>query len=784
MHGPNAEDTHVVEEGGIGRPVLRKEDRRLLTGAGSYTDDVNFPGQAYAVMVRSPHAHARIGAIETGPALRIPGVLAVFTAADVAAVRPAIHNWTPGHPPDIRLVNRDGSDNYLSPHIPLPREKVRHVGEAVAMVVGESVAAAKDGAERLAVAYEPLPAVVDATAATAADAPQIWDAPRNTCLDADVGEAAATAAAFAAAAHVVGLKTSIQRVTGVHLEPRAAVCAYDAESGRYTFHTGSGGAVRLKAELAHMLDVAPERIRVIVRDVGGNFGTRNSTYPEFPLIAWAARRLGRPVKWTSERSEAFLSDYQARDLAVEAELALDADGTFLGLRGALLSNLGAHTVSYVAIYKGAGLMSGVYRIPSAHFRARAVLTNTPPTHPYRSTGRPEAMFVIERLIDLAAREHGFDRVELRRRNLIPKAAMPYANPLGLTYDSGAYERVMDRALELADWAGFPTRRRAARAGGRRLGIGVSNYIEVTSGNPRERAEIAVEPEGRVDVVIGTQSTGQGHETSFAQLITEWLGVPFSSVRLIAGDTDLVAVGGGSHSGRSMRLAGIVLGKASADIVERGRAIAACVLEADAADIAFARGRFTVKGTDRGLGIFEAAAAALSRSDLPEGLRGRLAAACEEVHAVAGFPYGSAVCEVEVDPETGAYRITRYAAVDDVGRAINPLILHAQTHGAALQGIGQVLGEHCVYDHSGQLLSGSLMDYRLPRADDVPFFLTDISEVPSPTNPLGIRAGGEGGTTPALAAVANAIVDALSEFGVRHIEMPATPERIWRAMQRK
>ena len=770
---------------GIGQVVRRKEDFRLLAGDGCYSDDVNLPGQAYAVMVRSPHAHARIGAIGTHDAMAVAGVLAVLTGADFLAdgLKPIPHNTRPASPPDIHLENRDGSENLVVPHYPLPADKARFVGEAVAMVVGETLAAAKDGAERVHVDYEPLTSVTDTVAAAAPDAPRVWDdAPSNTCIDADVGDEPATAAAFARADHVVRLETWIQRVTGVPMEPRAAVGSFDAQAGHYTLHAGSGGVVRQKRELAGILGVSEEAVRVVAREVGGNFGTRNSFYPEFALVVWAAKRLGRPVKWTCERQEALLSDYQGRDLVVEAELALDADGNFLALRGSNISNVGAYTLSFVPLTKGVEIMSGVYAIPTAYFRARAVLSNTPPTNPYRSAGRPEVIFVMERLVDLAARAHRFDAVELRRRNMVPPAAMPYPNPLGMIYDSGAYEQVMDAALALADPGGFAARREEARARGRLRGIGIASYVETSTGAPRERTEMTVRPEGRVDVVIGTLSSGQGHETSFAQLVTEWLGVPFDSVQLITGDTDTVSVGGGSHSGRSMRLAGIIMGKASIEIVDKGRRIAAHMLEAAESDIAFADGRFTVVGTDRSVGIFEVAAAALVRDDLPDDLSGPLGAECDETVRIPAFPFGCHVCEVEVDPETGATDIVRYAAVDDVGRAVNPLILHGQAHGGIVQGLGQAVLERCFYQPgTGQMLSASFMDYAMPRADDYPWFATEISEVPSPTNPLGIRAGGEGGTTPALAVVVNAIVDALSEFGVRHIEMPTTPERVWRAI---
>jgi carbon-monoxide dehydrogenase large subunit len=769
---------------GIGQAVPRKEDYRLLTGSGCFSDDVNLPGQVYAIMVRSPHAHARICAIDASEALSLPGVLAVLTGADflVDGLKSIPHNPTPSSPPDILLQNRDGSDIYIAPHFPLPADKARFVGEAVAMVVATSIAIAKDAAERVEIDYEPLPAVTNTADAAKADVPLVWEEARsNVCIDAEVGDGAATEAAFSRAEHVVRLQTWIERVTGVPMEPRAAVGAYDPETNRYTLYAGSGGVVRQKRELAAILDVPEDAVRVVARDIGGNFGTKNAFYPEFALVVWAAKRLGCPVKWTCDRQEAMLSDYQGRDLVVEAELALDAEGNFLALRGSNISNIGAHSVSYVPLIKGVEIMSGGYRIPAAHFRARAVLSNTPPTNPYRSAGRPEAMFVIERLIDLAARAHGFDRVQLRRQNLIPQSAMPFANPLGMTYDSGAYEKTMDAALALGEWNNFPARCAEARARGKLRGIGVANYVEATTGNPRERAEITVQPEGTIDVVIGTLSSGQGHETSFSQLIVDWFGVPFQDVRIITGDTDKVPVGGGSHSGRSMRLAGIVMGEASKAIVAKGIRIAAHLLDTNETEVEFANGRFSVKGTDRSVGIFEiAAAAALTRDDLPADLRGPLSAESDQTVRIAGFPFGSHVCEVEVDPETGVLEIVRYSAVDDVGRAVNPLILHGQTHGGIAQGVGQALFEHCFYDsESGQMLSASFMDYALPRADDLPAFRTELSEVPSPTNPLGIRAGGEGGTTPALAVVINAIVNAI---GVNHIEMPATPERIWRAIR--
>jgi aerobic carbon-monoxide dehydrogenase large subunit len=770
----------------IGQPIRRKEDLRLVTGRGRYSDDLSLPGQAYAVFVRSPHAHARIGRIDTAAARAMPGVLAVLTGADVVAdgLKPIPHTPIPMKPPaDILLQNRDGSEHGYAPQPLLPTDRVRYVGQQVAMVVAESIAAAADAAERVTIEYTALKPVTVTATATQPGAPQLYDDVRNVCIDADVGDVEATRAAFARATHVAKFDTWVQRVTGVPLDARAAIGVYDPATDKYTLHAGSGGVVRQKAELAGTLGVPPEKVRVECGDVGGNFGTRNAFYPEFALVVWAAKRVGRPVKWTCERSEAFACDYQGRDQAIEAELALDDKGRFLALRGSVICNAGAHSVMYVPLVKCSELMTTVYRVPAAHVRARATLSNTPPTNPYRSAGRPEAMFVMERLIDLAAQRFGYDRIDLRRRNLIPPSAQPYANPLGMTYDSGDYAKAMDRALALADWKGFNRRKRESRRNGKLRGIGLANYIEATSGAPREYSKVDVQPEGRIDVVVGTLSSGQGHETSFAQCIAEWLGAPVDSVRLIQGDTDIVPVGGGTHSDRSMRMAGVVMGKASQAVIEKATRIAGHVLEADAADVAFSEGVFTVKGTDRSIGLFDAARAARERDDLPDDLRGPLAADCDDMIRLPGYPFGSHVCEVEIDPTTGFVEIVRHTAVDDVGHAINPLILHGQTHGAIVQGVGQALWEQCVYDStSGQLLSGSMLDYAMPRANMLPSFTTELSETPAPGNPLGVRGGGEGGTTPSLAVVVNAVVDALADYGVTHIEMPVTPERVWRAIR--
>ena len=595
--------------------------------------------------------------------------------------------------------------------------------------------------------------------------------------------------------------------------------------------TGSGrGAVQTRARLAATLGVPVERCRAVFGDMGGNFGTRNAFSPEYALIPWAAHRTGRPVKWMADRRECFLSDCHARDLVSEAALALDAEGNFLALKGVNTLNLGAYAVYFWPLRKGLSMMQGVYRIPAVHFRGHAVLTNTAPTAVYRSAGRPEAIYMIERLIDLAAEEHGFDRVALRRRNLIAPGAMPYANAVGVTYDSGDYPAAMDAALAAADWPGFEARRAESDRGGLCRGIAVANYIEVTSGIPRERAELRALGDGAVELVVGTMSSGQGHETSFPQLVADWLGIPFERVRYVSNDTDRVSVGGGSHSGRSMRLASIAIGEAVAALIERGRAVAAFALQAAPRDVAWREGAFHAEGGGGGAGRGDAAdgggdgtsdrardessggtrdrsrggtrdgtrdgtragasisladAAALAAADesLPAHLHGPLEGVGDITNRAGGYPYGTHVCEVEVDPETGVVRIVAWTGLDDVGRAVNPLILHGQAQGAIVQGVGQALMEAIHYSpEDGQLLTGSFLDYAMPRADTVPPIRTLIGEVPASSHPLGIRPGGEGGTTPALGLVVNAVCHALKGLGVRHVEMPLTPERVWRATE--
>lgn len=766
----------------IGQPLARKEDARLLTGNGRFSDDFSLPGTAYAAMVRSPHPHARIVRIDTDAARGMSGVIGVFTGKDCTAdlLRPIPHSPLPSTRDDMKLTGPGGGLIPFDAHPLLPVDKARHAGEAVAMVVAGTREQAADAAEAVQVEYEELPWVTESMEALGPGAPAVWEeVPDNVLVDTWFGDREATERAFGAADHVVEAEFNIGRVTACTMEPRAALGAYDAGTDRYTLWAGSGGAVRQKQELAAVLGIDAARLRVLSYDVGGNFGSRNRVYVEFGLVLWASRRLGRPVKYTATRSEAFISDYQGRDLVTKVELALRADGKFLALRASNLSNVGAHCVSLSPLSKGSGLVTGSYDIPAAALRSRAVFTHTMATNPYRSSGRPEVTMAIERLIDKAAAELGVDRIALRRANLVSSDAMPYRNAVGMTYDSGTYEANMDLAMKIADWSGFRERRAAAAARGRRLGLGLANYVDSSIGNPKERADIAVLPEGRVRVVIGTQPSGQGHETSFAQVVAQLLGVPVETVEIVLGDTDVVSAGGGSHSGRSMRHAATVFSKAVKPLVEKGKRLAAFLDETDPSDVEFADGRFEGERSFTWFELARAAAAAI----LPQDLLGGLAVVTDNEMHDPVFPNGCAVCECEVDPETGAVEITRYASVDDVGRCINPLIVHGQTHGGIAQGIGEAMWELCHLDPaSGQPLAGSLMDYALPRADALPSFRTEIVEVLSPTNPLGIKAGGEGGTTPALAAVTSAIVDALWDLGVRDIAMPATPYRVWQAIR--
>ena len=777
-------------DGAIGQPLRRKEDHRLLTGNGRFSDDHSLPDQCWAVMVRCPYAHAVIKGVDKSKALSMPGVLGVFTGVDCEAdgLGPIQHSPFPSTQFDMKLHGpgcKVGDDSFAGINTLLPTDKGRYVGEGIAMVVAETKEQAAEAAEVVEIDYEILPPVTQTRAAAAGDAPNLYDEiPDNVFVETFFGDEAATKEAFAKADHVIKMSFDIPRVTGVPMEPRSALGVYDPNQEKYTVYAGSGGTVRQKREIASILGVENNQVRVYALDVGGNFGTRNRLFVEFPLVAWASRKVGRPVKLTVDRSEAFVSDYQGRDLIVDMELALDADGTFQALRSSNISNVGAKCVSLSPLSKGSGIITGSYRIPLAHLRSRATFSNTPPTNAYRSSGRPEIIYCIECMVEKTARTLGFDPIELRRKNLVTAEEMPYRNAVGMHYDSGEYEKSLDMVMGLNDWDEFEARKAEARSRGKILGRGVAHYVESSIGTPVEQAELHVRIEkGQLDLVIGTQPSGQGHETSFAQVASEFLGLPVEQVNVIVGDTDVVKVGGGSHSGRSMRMAGTVIIKASEAMIEKGRRIAELVFEASLEDIVFKDGVFAVTGTDRRLNLLELGAEA-AKIELPKDLTDGLSVIEDNEMHTPVFPNGCHICEIEIDIDTGAPLIVRYAAVDDVGRAINPLIVDGQTHGGIVQGVGQAMWEECVFDSDGQPLCGSFMDYGMPRADHFPNFDTALNEVPSPTNPLGVKAGGEGGTTPAPAVITNAVINALQDYDVEHIKMPLTPLKIWRVMQGK
>ncbi len=784
-HGESMTKLPPIEFASIGKPIRRKEDERLITGHGRFTDDFALEGQAFAVMVRSPHPHARIVSIDASAALARPGVLGVFTGAHALAdgLGAIGHDPVPKTKYDMKLRGPGDTPIFIGPHHLLPADKARHVGEAVAMVVAQTLALAQDAAEDVVVDYDVLPFTLDQRVALDAGAPSVWsEVDDNVLVDTTFGDKAATDKAFAAADHVVKMDIYIPRVTAVALEPRAALGHFDAATGRYELWVGGGGAVRQKGEVASVLGVPAQDVRVHTYDVGGNFGSKNRLYVEYGLVLWASRKIGRPVKFVATRHECFVSDYQGRDLATRVELALRKDGKFLALRCDNISNVGARCVSLSPLGKGSGLITGSYDIAAATLRARAVFTNTTPTQAYRSSGRPEVNFAIERLIDTAARDMGIDRIALRRRNLVKAKAFPYTNAVGATYDSGEYETQLDLAMQIADWKGFGKRKRDAAKRGKLLGLGLGHYVESSIGSPREQTQMIVKPEGRITVVVGTQPSGQGHETSFAQVAADLLHAPVEVVDIVLGDTDIVKVGGGSHSGRSMRHAATVMSLGAVDLIARAKAIASFLLSVPVSDLDWSDGRINARNTNRSFDLFELAREA-AKAALPAELAGGLAITTDNEMHEPVFPNGCATCEVEVDPETGWVDITRYAAVDDVGRCINPLIVHGQTHGGIAQGVGQAMWELCALDSSsGQPVAASFMDYAMPRADGLPSFRTEIAQVLSPTNPLGIKAGGEGGTTPALSVIVNAIVDALADYGVRHVEMPTTPHAVWRAIQ--
>jgi len=770
---------------GIGQPVRRFEDKRFLTGNGRFQHDVTLPGQAHAVVLRSPHAHARIRALDTAPALTAPGVVAVFTGDDLAAAGLGVM----GVP--FQRKRPDGSPMFTRAHLGLAREKVRFVGEPVAFVVAETLAQAKDAADLVAIDYEILPSVTD-TADAAEAKVAVWDeCPDNISNLFEAGNKAATDAAFAGAAHIVRRRYVISRVYAQFMEPRGALGVWDPGDERYTLYADVQYPHRVRQALATRIFKIPEsRIRVISGDVGGGFGTKGWQYPEHRLVLLAAKKLRRPVKWVCERSEAILADEHARDNISEAALALDGDGRFIGLRVKTLANVGAYISAernLLATFSNVGTLTGVYDIPAAHVEVLAVMANTGGTAPYRGAGRPEATYVIERLIDDAARQLHDDPVELRRRNMIPNARLPYKTALGLNYDCGDFLANQEKALALADWDGFPARRAESRGRGKLRGIGLANPIEKAAGPGQEFAEIRFHPSGNVTLLMGSKNQGQGHETTFKQVLAEKLGLDPGDIQYIDGDTDRVAHGIGTSGSRSTVIGGSALWMAADKIIAKAKKLAAHLMEAAEADIEFTvgddGGNFTVAGTDRRLSLTDVAKAAFRAPALPPGLEGGLYETGTFAPSDFTYPNGSHVCEVEIDAETGQLDILNYVVVDDVGTVVNPIGLKGQIHGGVMQGLGQAVMEQVVYDRqSGQMLSGSFMDYAMPRAEDLPEISVTSNPVPTKRNPLGAKGAGEAGTVGALPAIVNAVMDALAPIGVRSLDMPTTSARIWQAMR--
>jgi carbon-monoxide dehydrogenase large subunit len=766
---------------GVGQPVRRVEDQRFITGAGRYTDDIDLDGQAYIAVVRSPEAHARITSIDVESAKAAPGVLAVVTGPEYAA--------TGGNalPCGIPMENRDGSKgkNRLRPV--LCTDRVRHVGDNVAFVVAETPGQAKDAAELVMVEYQSLNVVADTETASEPGQPLVHDdVPDNLSFDWEYGDRGAVDAAFARAAHVTRLRVINNRLVANAIEPRAAIAEFDADAGTITLHTCTQGGWLLTDILAGTLKIDSSKVRILTPDVGGGFGMKAFFYPEYAMAAWASRLLGRPVKWTGERSETFLSDVMGRDHVTQAELALDADHRILGMRVETTANMGAYSSLFGPFIPTAAalkVLPGVYDVKHLVYRVKGVLTNTTPVDAYRGAGRPESIYLMERLMDAAAREVGDDRAEFRRKNFIPSSAMPFKTAAGEIYDSGDFARVMDTALDGAEWRGFAQRQSEASARGLRRGIGMSYYIESTMGDPQEAAKITFEEDETVSVAVGTQSNGQGHETAYMQLVNDRLGVPFDQIRIVQGDTAKLKWGGGTGGSRSLTAEGMAIRDASDLVIERGKHYAAQEFETAAADIEFAReaGEFRVIGTDRRIGILELAAKARTMTPPEGGAPGLDAEAMAQIDAWT-FPNGCHVAEVEIDPDTGATRIVNYVAVDDFGVVLNPLLVAGQVHGGVVQGLGQALMEHAIYDDSGQLLTGSFMDYAMPHAAEMPSFRVSTIEVPCKNNPLGVKGCGEAGSVASPAAVINAIIDALADFGVRHVDMPATPHRVWQVIQ--
>jgi carbon-monoxide dehydrogenase large subunit len=767
---------------GVGQAVKRFEDVRLLRGGGHFHDDVRLPGQAHAVVVRSVHAHARIVRLDVAAARRAPGVLAVFTGDDLAQAGLGSTRTT------LARTRPDGSPMFAPVHPGLVRDRVRCVGDPMALLVAETVAQAEDAADLVHIEYEPLPSVTETSEAGQPGRPAVWDeCPDNVSNVFETGDREAVEAGLARAAHVVRGRYVISRVHAQYMEPRGALGVYDRGEDRYTLYADVQYPHRVRQILAGAIfRISEQRIRVVAGDIGGAFGTKGPQYVEHRLVLWASRKLGRPVKWACERREAILADEHARDTISEAELGLDAQGRFLALRVRTVANVGAYVSSdrnLLPTFMNVSTLVGVYTIPAAHVHVTCVLANVNPIAPYRGAGRPESTYVIERLIDDAARQLGRDRIELRRMNLIPASAMPYRTALNVTYDSGQFERSLDQALRLADVAGFAARREASRLRGRLRGLGVANAIERAASPQPEFAEIRFDASGGATLLMGTKSQGQGHETTFKQVLHERLGLDPETVRYVDGDTDRVAFGTGTMGSRSTVVGGSALWLAADKVIAKGRRIAAHLLEAAEADLSFEEGRFRVAGTNRAVSLTEVARAAFQPAHLPPGLEPGLYETGTFSPRQDTWPNGCHVCEVEIDPDTGAVEVVGYVVVDDVGTVVNPLTLEGQIHGGLAQGIGQILMEQVVYDpDSGQLLTASFMEYAMPRADTLPDVVVGSNPVPTSLNPLGTKGAGEAGTVGALPAVMNAIMDALAPLSVRHLDMPATPERVWHAIQ--
>ncbi len=764
---------------GLAQPVRRVEDPRLLKGDGQYTDDISLPGMVFGAVLRSPHAAATLGAIDTAAALAVPGVIAVYTGADLEA------DGIGGLPCAIPLKNRDGSPRFDPPHPVLALKAVRHVGDPVAFVVAETLKAARDGAEAIDADYSVLPSVTDLAVATDPGQPAVWsDAQHNTCFDWETGDQARVDALFKEAAHTTRLTVVNNRVVVNSMEARAALADY--QGGRWTLHTNTQGGWVIKSLLGKaVFQVPEEQFRVVTPDVGGGFGMKLFLYAEHVLTCYAARKLGRPVKWASERSEAFLSDTQGRDNITAGELALDKDGRFLAMRTRNVANMGAYLSTFapmIPTMAGTKVLASVYGFQAIYANVIGVFTNTVPVDAYRGAGRPESNYVVERLIDAAAREIGMDRVAIRKLNMVKSEAMPYLSAMKQTYDSGDFIRVLDAALAKADWAGFEGRRSASAAKGKKRGIGMAYYLEATGGAPTERAEIKFAADGFVDVYVGTQSSGQGHETAYVMLTADRLGIDGDKIRIRQGDTDSIPTGGGTGGARSLYSEGQAILVTAASVIEKGKQAASEALEASVADIEFTEGRFSVVGTDRGVDILSLAASQLGRVANGQDATTLDAAEIAKIESHT-FPNGCHMAEVEIDPDTGMVDVKRYIVCDDVGKAVNPLIVRGQVHGGVAQGYGQAVLEHTAYDAaSGQLLSGSFMDYALPRASDLPDIEVDLIEVPCGTNPLGVKGAGEAGAVGSPPAMINAIVDAMASAGVLAIDMPATPEKVWKALQ--